>query len=147
FATNGGIAEFMTQFNGSYKTDFQAIFGAEHAANLLNSSWIAANNAGGHGAKANDKGLVRFLWVRQGLDKILTDPKYYRFQLANFERGKVTPSFARFKKEGFKLEFTLATMIGVANSRGAGGLSADLDKAIAQAHGTGLEREKSIARS
>jgi hypothetical protein len=82
--------------------------------------------------------------LREGLDKILCDRRLRGLQLDNFERGKVNESLAIFSQNHFELEFTLATMTGIANSAGVGGMKRFLESALRDAHGTGVERERAI---
>lgn len=146
FATDGGIASFFKAVNKAAPGKFSAAFGS-HAADLLNDplmgkSWIEKNNAGGHGAAANDAGLIRFEWLRRGLDQLLTDPELRPVQLSAYREQTVDPVFKHFQSLDFKEEFSLATMIGIANSRGAGGMKSDLKAALAQTPGSGAAREK-----
>jgi len=88
--------------------------------------------------------------VRTGLAEILAAPRFRGLQLSRFVEGKVTPSFRAFTAANLTAEWTLATMIGVANSFGAGGmrdgfLRRAIEKADAQ-HLTGTARELAIAQ-
>jgi hypothetical protein len=145
FATNGGVHEFMRMLQKHYPDDFKAVF-SEHAGDLLNENWIRKNNGGGKGIKANNNGLIRQAWVRTGVDRILSDRRFHGLQLENFKRGKVTPSLERFEKEGFDYEFTLAAMIGVANSAGASGMRSFLDAAKKTVPDGAPDRELAIAK-
>ncbi|WP_275626737.1 hypothetical protein [Pseudomonas sp. 273] len=145
FATDGGVAEFMQRVNQHFPDEFAAAF-ADHAHDLLSLAWIKQNNAGGKGAAANDQGLIRFPWLRQGLDRILTDPHIRGVQLANFRHGKIDPSFEAFQHRGFKLQFTLGCMIGLANSLGAGGMRSALQQAIEHQADLGDSGELAVAR-
>jgi hypothetical protein len=151
FATDGGVQDFMQLLHKRYPNEFKEAFG-ENTNKLLDSKWIQKNHADGHGTKANDNGLIGLRWLREGLDKILTNRHLYGLQLENFKRGKVEPSLSTFRENNFTLEFTLATMIGIANSKGVGnigkgGMRNDLITAIKQASGSGIEHEKSIAKA
>src|SRR5690348_9394739 len=79
FATDDGVYEFMKLLSQSHPQEFNAAFG-EHAKDLVARDWIKQNNGGGHGSSANDNGLVRFDWLRRGLDQILTNPHLYGMQ-------------------------------------------------------------------
>ena len=72
FATDGGIKEFMKIVSKYFPREFEPAFGT-NADNLLDDSWIKNNNSGGNGKKAKDNGLIKFLWLRKGLDRILTN--------------------------------------------------------------------------
>lgn len=146
FATDGSIKDFMKIVSKYFPREFAAAFGA-NAANLLNDSWIKNNNAGGRGAKANDNGLIKFPWLRKGLDSILTNRHMYGPQLETFKQGKVEPSLSTFRKHGFTMEFTLATMVGIANSKGPGGMRKHLETARRRASESGDTSERSIAKN
>ncbi len=146
FATDGGIKEFMKIVNDYFPGEFKAAFGG-NAANLLDYSWIKNNNAGGKGAEANDNGLIKFPWLRKGLDSILTNRHMYCAQLKNFRRGKVEPSLSTFSEHSFTMEFTLATMVGIANSKGVGGMRKHLETARRRASESGDTSERSIAKN
>ena len=96
------------------------------------------------GAEANDNGLIRFHWLREGLDELLCNRRLHGLQLENFKRGKVNESLAIFRQNHFELEFTLGTMIGIANIAGVGGMKRFLEPALKGVQGTGIEREKAI---
>lgn len=125
FASDGGIHEFMSLLAVYYPQRFEVVFG-RNTPHLLDKNWIKDNNAGGHAPRANNAGLIRFPWLREGLDTFLSDNAYYGLQLQNFMNGKVSPSLKTFHENNFDFEFTLATMIGIANSRGAHGMRTDL---------------------
>lgn len=145
FASDGGVHEFMKLMQTFYPKEFEAAFG-DQGINLLNAAWIKKHNAGGHGKNANDNGLITFLWVREGLNRLLTNHRLYGLQLEYFKRGKVDPSLKLFEQHGFTREFTLAAMIGVANSMGSGGMRKSLTEAIKHTPGTGIERERAIVK-
>lgn len=144
-ASNGGVAEFMKIVEAKVPEIFREAF-AGNADNLLNLAWIKANNGGGKGKEANDNGLIKFTWLRKGLDLILTNPKLQAVQLENFRRGKVESSLTTFQAKGYVQEFTLAAMIGIANSRGAGGMREDLEAAIGKVNNSGSVSEAEVAK-
>ena len=143
FASDDGVYEFLKLLHQHYPGEFKAIF-AEHSDDLLNLSWIKENNGGGRGKDANDNGLVRFDWFRTGLDKILSNRRYYGLQLANFREGKVDPCLKVFKTNGFQYELTLGAMIAVANSVGPGGMNTLLKRATNDVPLGTIDRERHI---
>lgn len=146
FATDGGVESFMVTINKYFPQEFEEAFGS-NAQQILDATWIKANNAGGKGKRANDNGLVKILWVRKGLDSILTNRHIYGAQLENFAQGKVEPSLSTFQANGFKEEFTLAAMVGIANSRGSRGMRADLIKAMSGVASSAVNRERLIVQN
>jgi hypothetical protein len=145
FATDGAISGFAKMLNKNYPDKFREAFGA-NGAHLLDDAWVHANNAGGHGQAANDNGLVKFPWLREGLSKILCDRTLHGLQLEYFSQGKVVPSLKTFQEHKLTLEYSLGAMIGIANSAGHGGMEKYLDAAELKATGSGVEREKSVTR-
>lgn len=146
FATDGGVAEFMELVFDRAPDSFKIAFNG-YVDNLLDRHWIKANNGGGNGNSANDNGLIKFEWLRKGLDLILTNPELRPVQLENFHRGKVEPSLIKFQSEGYALEFTLATMIALANSLGASGMRKALESAIEGVGNLGDGTEPAVARA
>lgn len=146
FASNGGVAEFMKIVEAKFPEIFREAF-AGNVDNLLSLAWIKENNGGGKGKEANDNGLIKITWLRKGLDLILTNPHLHAVQLENFRKGKVEPSLTTFQAKGYVQEFTLAAMIGIANSRGAGGMREDLEAAIAKVGNLGDESEAAVVKA
>src|SRR6185312_13029008 len=67
-------------------------------------------------------------------------------QLAAFVQGKVRPSLEVFQEQGFTQEILLATMVGIANSYGFGGMRRHfLIPALAEVAGRGPDGELGIA--
>lgn len=130
FATNAGILSFFKRMSATHWDYMNAAFGEENAKKLLDSSWHKQMNPHDKGKLANDNGLIRLKWFRIGLDKILSDPRLFSMQLANFKSGKIDGSLKVFKENHFTQEFTLGTMIGVANSAGTGGMRTMLKSSI-----------------
>ncbi|MFH0021443.1 hypothetical protein ACFZAC_07495 [Pseudomonas fluorescens] len=146
FSTNGGVAEFMELIYAKSPELFHNAFN-EHVDNLLDLNWIKSNNAGGKGKPANDNGLIKLAWLRKGLDLILTNPVLRSVQLENFRRGKVSPSLTTFQDKGYVQEFTLATMIGIANSFGVSGMRKALESTIKKVGNLGDRTEPAVAKA
>ena len=106
-------------FYENYPDVFNEVFNV-NAPLLLDPEWIASNNGGNR--TANNAGLIRFRWLREGLAQILSQRRFWGFQLAQFVQGKVNPALKAHSENGLQLELTLATMIGIANSYGATGM-------------------------
>ncbi len=106
-------------FYENYPDVFNEVFNV-NAPLLLDPEWIASNNGGNR--VANNAGLIRFRWLREGLAQILSQRRFWGFQLAQFVQGKVNPALKAHGENGLLLELTLATMIGIANSYGATGM-------------------------
>jgi len=143
----GSVASFFRAAASAYPDAFTAAFGAR-GATLLDAAWVARENGGRH--EYDNRGLIRYEWLRVGLAELLAAPRLRGLQLSRFVEGKVTPSHRAFTAAGLTAEWTLATMIGVANSFGAGGmrdgfLRRAVEKADAQ-HLTGSARETFIAQ-
>ena len=142
----GSVASFFRAAASAYPDDFTAAFGAR-GATLLDAAYVARENGGRH--EWDNRGLIRHEWVRVGLAEILAAEHFRGLQLSRFVDGKVTPAHRAFRDAGLTAEWTLATMIGVANSFGASGmrdgfLRRAVEKADAQ-HLTGTARERAIA--
>jgi hypothetical protein len=120
FAGNEGCCDFFRALKKRYPDVFAAAFG-EEGQKLLDQEWVTAHNGGGK-AEGNNRGLIRFPFVRRGLAVVLADRRLFGFQLAHFVRGKVTPAVRLFTEHGLKRELTLAALICIANSFGAGGM-------------------------
>lgn len=144
FAGNEGCCDFFQALKRRYPEVFAAAFGDE-GEKLLDQEWVTAHNGGGK-AEGNNRGLIRFPFVRRGLAVVLADRRLLGFQLAHFVRGKVTPSVRLFEQHGLRRELTLAALICIANSFGASGMRRKfLEPAIQRAEEAGAsDREKAI---
>lgn len=107
-------------FYENYPDVFSELFAA-NAPMLLDPEWIVNNNGGGNRA-GNNAGLIRFRWLREGLAQLLSQRRFWGFQLAQFVQGKVNPALKAHTEQGLRLELSLAAMIGIANSYGATGM-------------------------
>lgn len=103
---------------------------------VLSNGWLAARKS-----KINDHGLVALKEIRLGLDRILSDPRYHDEQLERFVKEAVDPTLGVFKGKKYVREFSLAAMIGAANSGGAGGLNRWLSEAEEK---TGSKAEETV---
>jgi hypothetical protein len=144
FASDAGVAEFMDLLSDHQPEVFQQAFGG-NAPRLLDRAWIKRENNSARRVAAYDAGLIRFDWMRFGLDRIVTNRRLRGLQLENFRRGKIDGSHRLFTELGFVLEFTLGTMIGIANSQGVSGMRARLAHARQSASGTGAALEQQTA--
>jgi len=143
---SGSVGSFFKAAANAYPDAFTASFGAR-GATLLDSKWVESENGGRH--EWDNRGLIRYEWVRTGLAQILAAPYFRGLQLSHFVGGKVTPAYRAFQDANLSAEWTLAVMIGVANSFGASGMrNGFLRRATEKAdalHLTGSAREKAIA--
>lgn len=143
----GSVASFFRAAASAYPDDFAAAFGPR-GATLLDPAYVARENGGR--AEWDNRGLIRHEWVRVGLAELLASEHFRGLQLSRFVDGKVEPSHRAFDAAGLTAEWTLATMIGVANSFGASGMrDGFLHRAVAKAGAqqiTGAAREAFIAR-
>lgn len=112
--TSGGVFPFLQLVNQQKAQAIPKAFGP-FAANVLNQTWLNQ-----HTSAHDDQGLVAIREFRKGLDQILCDRAWHGAQLQHYRAESVEPALAAFKKRNFRLEFSLAAMIGVANSFGPG---------------------------
>ncbi len=113
--TSGGVLPLLQLINQQDSKAISQAFGPAMAASVLSPAWIKA-----HTSAHDDRGLVAIRDFRVGLDQILDARAWHGAQLQRYRKESVEPSLAAFKMRGFRLEFSLAAMIGVANSFGAG---------------------------
>lgn len=134
------IPTWMQEVNQSYQTKMRTAFG-DHIQDVL-GQWIHDHNV-----RKNDNGLVAVTWLRLGLSNLLCDPEVKTAQLAAWRSTTVEPAKKVFDQEHFTLEISLASMIGIANSKGVNGMRAVFREA---ANGVqppnGTERELAITR-
>jgi hypothetical protein len=117
-----GVASFAKDLKSKHPKEFHDAFGG-HEDEITSEKWCAENNTiGDHhaGKTLDDKGLIKFQWLRVGFDKILSNKALHDFQLDHFLAGTIKKSLAIHKQRDFKLEFTLAMIAGAANSAGEG---------------------------
>jgi hypothetical protein len=88
-----------------------------HAGDAVDAKFLAQ-----HTIKATDRGLIGIGWLRAGIDQVLCDRRFHGVQLRRFVEEAVQPSLVTFGENGFRLAFSAAAMIGVANSFGAHGM-------------------------
>ena len=146
FATDSGVLTLFKILHAADPVKFDAAFGS-HAKDVLSLSWITQHNAGGKGVGADDAGLVTLEWLRVGLDTLLADPALRPAQLAAFRDQTAEPCHQDFLQRGFTLEFSLATMIAIANSTGASGVRKRLDEIVAASNNTGLALERAAIQT
>ena len=143
----GSVASFFRAAQSARPDDFAQCFGAR-GATLLDAAWVDRENGGRH--EYDNRGLIRYEWLRTGLAQLLAAPNFRGLQLSRFVDGKATPSLRAFTAAGLTTEWTLAVMIGIANSFGAGGMrDGFLRRAVEKAdalHLTGSARETAIAQ-
>lgn len=142
----GSVSSFFRAAASGFPDDFARAFGPK-APLLTDSKWVEENNGGHH--EWDNRGLIRHRWLREGLAELLAAEHLRGLQLSRFVEGKVTPSHRALVAAGLTAEWTLAVMVGIANSFGAGGmrdgfLRRAVEKADAQ-HLTGAARERFIA--
>lgn len=143
----GSVSSFFSAASSAYPDMFSSAFGAR-GATLLDSAWVNRENGGRH--EYDNRGLIKYEWVRTGLAEILAEPNFRGLQLSRFADGKIYPSHKAFVDAKLTAEWTLATMIGIANSFGASGMrSGFLRRAVEKAneqHLVGSARETFIAQ-
>jgi len=145
FASDGGVYAFMQLCASSASDKLNEAFG-EHVSEVTNRDWIREQNGSHRKRDADDRGLIRLGWFRDGLDRLVSDPALHGLQLAAFVQGKVRPSLEVFQEQGFTQEILLATMVGIANSYGFGGMRRHfLIPALAEVAGRGPDGELGIA--
>jgi len=114
------VNPLFTKLDAAWPDVIAAVFG-DHADEIRSKHWINE-----HTDEDNDRGLVTIQWLRRGLDEILCDRRFHGLQLHQFIAEAVAPSREILDKASFRLAFSLAAMIGVANSYGATGMSGRL---------------------
>ena len=147
FATSDSVFAWMEQVNARHADKVKAAFG-ENADKAVSRRWISENNAPNvKGALKNDNGLIATPWFRQGLARLLCDPEIRAVQLVVWKTTKVDPSKQFFDEQKFRLELTLASMIGLANSMGIGGMKTLFRRSAAKATSSdSTARELEITR-
>ncbi|HEY5705746.1 MAG TPA: hypothetical protein VIS96_09245 [Terrimicrobiaceae bacterium] len=129
------VHPFFAKLDAALPGVIDSVF-AEHADKLRSSQWLNKRID-----KRNDRGLVTIGWLRRGLDEILCDRRFHGLQLHQFIGEAVVPSRKIFDEAGFRLAFSLAAMVGVANSFGATGMAGRLRAARQEVGPSGGERE------
>lgn len=133
------VHPLLSKLDAAWPGVIDAIFD-NRADEVRDEQWLES-----HTIKRNDEGLVAIDWLRRGLDQIVCDRRFHGLQLHEFVREAVTPSREVFDEAGFGLAFSLAAMIGVANSFGARGMRRRLDTARDEA-GSGAGEAEIIER-
>jgi hypothetical protein len=127
--TSGGVFPLLQLINQQNPEAIETAFGS-FTPNVLDRKFLDANTS-----SRDDHGLIAIREFRKGLDQILTDRALHGAQLQRYRMESVEPALAAFNKREFQTEFSLAAMIGVANSFGPGsegsgkGMIGRLDKA------------------
>jgi hypothetical protein len=132
--TSGGLLPLLQLIETNHHGAVEAAFGKDTP--VLSRNWLKARTS-----PLNDHGLITIAEVRVGLDRILGDSRFYDEQLERFSAEAVMPSLRKFRDRKYKREFTLAAMIGAANSGGPGGLEKWLARAEAN---TGSAKEEIV---
>jgi hypothetical protein len=120
--TSDAVLPLLQLIEENHRGAVKEAFGDQ--TKVLENGWLAARKS-----KVNDHGLVALKEIRLGLDRILSDPRYHDEQLERFVKEAVNPTLEVFKGKKYVREFSLAAMIGAANSGGAGGLNRWLSEA------------------
>ena len=120
--TSGGLLPLLKLIEQRHSGAVTEAFGPD--TQVLKGGWLAARTSA-----LNDHGLVAIKEIRVGLDRILSDPRYHDEQLDRFVKEAVEPTLEKFRDRKYRREFTLAAMIGAANSGGPGGLERWLSQA------------------
>ena len=129
--TSGGVFPLLQLINQQNPEAIETAFGS-FTPNVLDRKFLDANTS-----SQDDHGLIAIREFRKGLDQILCDRALHGAQLQRYRMESVEPALAAFNKREFQTEFSLAAMIGVANSFGPGsegsgtGMIGRLDKAKA----------------
>jgi hypothetical protein len=113
--TSDGLLSLLHLIEKNHPGVVKRAFGEN--TKVLEDGWLAA-----HKSKINDHGLIDIAEVRRGLNVILCDPEFHSEQLERYKAESVDRVLDIFKNRGYEREFTLAAMIGAANSGGSGGL-------------------------
>lgn len=120
--TSGGLLPLLKLIEKNHPGSIHAAFGS--GTQVLKGGWIKERIS-----DKNDHGLVALKEIRLGLDQILSNPDYFDEQLERYVKEAVDPTIEKFKARGYKREFSLAAMIGAANSGGSVGLERWLKQA------------------
>jgi hypothetical protein len=132
--TSGGLLPLLELIEKHHPGEVKAAFGDQ--THVLEKGWLDK-----HASTRNDHGLVALPEVRVGLDRILCDVRFHDEQLDRFVAEAVEPTLKKFNDRKYVGEFSLAAMIGAANSGGPGGL----EKWLAQAEkNTGSKKEEAV---
>jgi hypothetical protein len=132
--TSGGLLPLVELIEKRHPGAVKQAFGAD--TRVLENGWLAT-----HTSARNDHGLVALAEVRIGLDRILCDARFYDEQLDRFVAEAVEPTLKKFEDRKYVREFSLAAMIGAANSGGSGGLEKWLSQAETK---TGSKNEEVV---
>jgi hypothetical protein len=112
--TSGGVFPLLQLIDQQNPEAIETAFGP-FTPNVLDRKFLDANTS-----SHDDHGLIAIREFRKGLDQILTDRAWHGAQLQRYRMESVEPALAAFNKREFQTEFSLAAMIGVANSFGPG---------------------------
>jgi hypothetical protein len=132
--TSGGLLPLLELIEKHHPGAVKAAFSDQ--THVLEKGWLDRQTS-----SRNDHGLVALSEVRVGLDRILCDVRFHDEQLDRFVAEAVEPTLKKFKDRKYVREFSLAAMIGAANSGGPGGLEKWLSQAEKK---TGSEKEELV---
>jgi hypothetical protein len=129
------VHPFFAKLDAAWTDVIDGVF-QEHADEIRSEQWLEE-----HSDERNDRGLITSGWLRRGLDDVLCNRRFHGLQLRQFLAEAVLPSREIFDEAGFSLAFSLAAMMGVANSFGARGMAGRLRDARDEAGSGAGERE------
>ena len=132
--TSGGLLPLLKLIEQRHPSAVKEAFGPE--TQVLTSGWLPARTSA-----LNDHGLLAIKEIRVGLDRVLSNSRYHNEQLDRFVKEAVEPSVDKFRERNYRREFTLAAMVGAANSGGPGGLERWLSQAEKN---TGSKKEDTV---
>lgn len=132
--TSGGLLPLLELIEKHHPGAVKAAFSDQ--TRVLEKGWLEKQTS-----SRNDHGLVALSEVRIGLDRILCDVRFHDEQLDRFVAEAVEPTLKKFNARKYVREFSLAAMIGAANSGGPGGLEKWLSQAEKK---TGSKKEEVV---
>src|SRR5437868_8104762 len=150
FAAGSDVAVLL-EFNRLYPGLVKEAFGDKYDQAFGNGGgWMKEQQKATrkkHGSYRNDHGVIVNAWFRKAAAQLLADRRFYGIQLNFWRKDKVETSLGHFRSFGFKLQFSLAAMCGMANSMGPGGMYKLVKRSVDAVSGkSGLEREIAAMR-
>ncbi|HKC59872.1 MAG TPA: hypothetical protein VKB92_07290 [Myxococcales bacterium] len=147
----GSDIRLLQDFDAAYPSLAKEAFGDKYDQVYGgNAKWLRAAQKATikkDGSYRNDHGAIVNGWFRRGVGQLLADRRLYGVQLRTWRKDKVESSLGAFQGFGFKLQFSLAAMCGMANSMGPGGMKALVQKSLGQVKGkSGQEKEIAAMR-